>query len=191
MRGVSAVAHGLQPHHQVFAILLGRQRAHRADGQLDVLHQLIGLLEREDLGGGARLELLHQRLQPLQVLHLLLALGVAVHLFLRFELLRGGVVARAQLGIDLDVARDRLPLLAQRVPLAADVVVVRVRRERLDLGHERRQPLGRLLGELAPLEALLGGAARFVEAAIELRRPRLGHRRHAFPRRARLRRADR
>ena len=140
MRGVSDVAHRLQAHHQVFAILLGRQRPHRADRQLDVLHQLIGLLEREAFGGGAGLELLHQRLQPLQVLGLLLALGIAMHLLVRFELLRGGVVARAQLGIDLDVARDRLPLLAQRVPLAANVVVVRVRGERFDLGHQRRQP---------------------------------------------------
>ena len=72
MRGVSDGAHRLQPHHQVFAILLGRQRPHRADRQLDVLHQLIGLLEREAFGRGARLELLHERLQPLEVLDLLL-----------------------------------------------------------------------------------------------------------------------
>ena len=33
---------------------------------------------------------------------------------------------------------------------------------------------------------LLGGAARFSETAIQFRGPRLGHGRHAFPRRARL-----
>ena len=43
-------AHGLQAHHQVFAILLVGQRAHRADRQLHVLQQLIGLLEREAFG---------------------------------------------------------------------------------------------------------------------------------------------
>jgi hypothetical protein len=125
----------------------------------------------------------------MQVLHLLRALGVAMRLLLRFELQGGRVVAGAEAGVDLDIARDRLPLLAQRVPLAADVVIRRVLGERLDLGHEGRQPLGGLPGKLTTLEALFGGAAGFAEPALELGGPRLRHRRHAFPRGARLRHA--
>ena len=61
-------AHRLQTHGQIVAILLGRQRPHRADRQLGVLQDPLGVLEREILGGGARLEILHGGLQALQVL---------------------------------------------------------------------------------------------------------------------------
>ncbi len=125
-------------------------------------------------------------LQAVQIVLLGSQATFAMLAFVRIERLDGSFVARQQLRIDFAFARDRLPLLSQRVPLP----IARFRSRRW------RQPFsicvddcGRLLQQLscgqAALMTTLSGAAGSVEALLKLGRPGLRHRRHAFPGRPR------
>ena len=177
-------AHGLQAHGEIVAVLLHRQRSHRAHGELRVLEQAFGVLEREVLGRGARFEIRHERLQALEVALLRLRAPFAVLLLSGLERLRRGVVASRQLGGELGFARDRLPLLLQGVPLRPDGAVVGVASDGFDFCDHFWRALDHLARRDAPLVPLLGGAARGLEPLLQIRRPRLRHAGHPFPRRA-------
>ena len=168
-RGCDRGPHRLQPHREVLAVLRRGQRAHRADGELDVLDDRVGVLERQRFSAAARVSSACTAPCSRCRLSSWLRLPGGAHVLLaRLEGRGHGREPLGQRRIDLADPADRLPLAPQRLPLAAHRGVVGGD-EPLGLFDDRR----RLGGELrAPARAARGDV-----------RPRAPHRRSGAARR--------